>query len=279
MLLKRLPGILPPLSNEELIETLKVKSLVTQQGLTTFSLCRPFRSPHHSISYAGLVGGGKNPRPGEISMAHNGVLFLDELPEFQRNVVEVLRQPLEDHSVTLSRANYSYTYPARFMLVAAMNPCPCGYFKDPLQECYCSTSHITKYWKKISGPILDRIDIILRVPRLEKNDLLDNTIVSEDSESILKRVSDVRQLQMNRSGRTNSALASHQIESECTLNASSKTLIGEAVDSGLLSGRSYVKVLKVARTIADMDGSCHITEAHILEALQYRKMDYSLAIH
>lgn len=277
MLLKRLPGILPPLTSDESIETFKVQSLISSHGLDSFSMERPFRAPHHSISYAGLVGGGKHPRPGEISLAHNGILFLDELPEFQRNVVEVLRQPLEESQITLVRANYNYTYPAKFMFVAAMNPCPCGFYQDTHHTCYCTPTQIKKYWKKVSGPILDRIDIVLKVPRLEKNDLLSSPSGLETSNTISLRVHQARDIQYQRSGNTNNQLSHTDINTVCVLDDTCKQILGDAVESGLLSGRSYIKVLKVARTIADMAYSDTLKDIHILEALQYRKLDYDLA--
>jgi len=277
MLARRLPGILPPMSFEEAIETTKIWSvaglLPENKPLLTH---RPFRSPHHTISDAGLIGGGQNPRPGEVSLAHNGVLFLDEFPEFRKNVLEALRGPLEDGFVTLSRAMGSITYPARFMLVAAMNPCPCGYFGDPIKQCRCSFNDIKRYISRISGPILDRIDVHIEVPHVPYQDLLSES-PSESSRSIRERVIEARRLQIERfKGEgifCNAHMTSRHIKRFCVLSPPAKKLLEEAMKKLGLSGRSLNKVLKVARTISDLSLSEDIKEEHLLEAISYRSLD------
>ena len=277
MLARRLPGILPPMTFEEAIETTKIWSvaglLPENKPLLTH---RPFRSPHHTISDAGLIGGGQNPRPGEVSLAHNGVLFLDEFPEFRKNVLEALRGPLEDGFVTLSRAMGSITYPARFMLVAAMNPCPCGYFGDPIKQCRCSFNDIKRYISRISGPILDRIDVHIEVPHVPYQDLLSES-PSESSRSIRERVIEARRLQIERfKGEgifCNAYMTSRHIKRFCALSPTAKKLLEEAMKKLGLSGRSLNKVLKVARTISDLSLSEDIKEEHLLEAISYRSLD------
>jgi magnesium chelatase family protein len=277
MLARRLPGILPPMTFEEAIETTKIWSvaglLPENKPLLTQ---RPFRSPHHTISDAGLIGGGQSPRPGEISLAHNGVLFLDEFPEFRKNVLEALRGPLEDGFVTLSRAMGSITYPARFMLVAAMNPCPCGYLGDPIKQCRCSFNDIKRYLSRISGPILDRIDLHIEVPHVPSQELL-NESPSESSRSIRERVTAARRLQIERfKGEgifCNAHMNSRHIKRFCVLSPAAKKLLEDAMKKLGLSGRSLNKVLKVARTISDLSFSGEIKEEHLLEALSYRALD------
>jgi magnesium chelatase family protein len=277
MLARRLPGILPPMTFEEAIETTKIWSvaglLPENKPLLTQ---RPFRSPHHTISDAGLIGGGQSPRPGEISLAHNGVLFLDEFPEFRKNVLEALRGPLEDGFVTLSRAMGSITYPARFMLVAAMNPCPCGYFGDPIKQCRCSFNDIKRYLSRISGPILDRIDLHIEVPHVPSQELLSES-PSESSRSIRERVTAARRLQIERfKGEgifCNAHMNSRHIKRFCMLSPAAKKLLEDAMKKLGLSGRSLNKVLKVARTISDLSFSGEIKEEHLLEALSYRALD------
>jgi magnesium chelatase family protein len=274
MLLKRLPGIMPELTMDECIETTKIHSIALKSGLKhVFNTQRPFRTPHHSVSYAGLIGGGSNPMPGEISLAHHGILFLDELPEFPRNVLEVLRQPLEDKKITISRANASIEYPADCLFVAAMNPCPCGYYGDTKTSCTCHKEQIKKYWKKISGPILDRIDLILTVPRLNKTDLFhtpsDNDAYA--STSIKARVLKARETQTCRQNTTNGNLTAGDIQTVCPITPDIQEVLASAIDKGLLSGRSYTKVVKVARTIADLEHSDAIKLGHVMEAIQYRK--------
>lgn len=277
MLARRLPSILPPMALEEAIETTKIYSVVgllnADQALVSK---RPFRSPHHTISDAGLIGGGAAPRPGEVSLAHNGVLFLDEFPEYKKNVLEVLRQPLEDHCVTISRAACSMTYPATFMLIAAMNPCPCGYATDLTHECHCTHQQIIRYRSRISGPLLDRIDLHVEVPALSYKDL--SSLPSTDSSgTIRQRVIKARRLQSKRfEGQRiycNAQMNNRQIRSHCELNAESGTMLEKAVDKLSLSARAYFRILKIARTIADMSQSRYICAEHISEAIQYRTLD------
>ncbi|HYI13922.1 MAG TPA: YifB family Mg chelatase-like AAA ATPase [Thermomicrobiales bacterium] len=274
LLARALPSILPPLARDDAIEVSKIYSvagmLPSGQPLIRE---RPFRSPHHTVSYAGLVGGGRFPRPGEISMAHRGVLFLDELPEFGQNVLEVLRQPLEDRIVTISRASGSITYPANFILVAAMNPCPCGYAGDPVRECTCSSSAIQRYQKRISGPLLDRIDIHLDVPRIEYEKLSDSR-AGEPSAAIRSRVEAAREVQSRRlvgtTLRTNADMGAKEVQQHCFLDNASETLMRSAMRQLQLSARSYHRILKLARTISDLAGEETIRSHHLAEALQYR---------
>lgn len=274
MLLKRLRHILPPLSLEEAIESLKIKSTQTLTE-TDFTFMPPWRSPHHTISYAGMIGGGKNPRPGELSLAHNGLLFLDELPEFQRPVLESLRQPLEDHKVSITRAQFSVTFPANIMFVATMNPCPCGYHNDPEKECTCNPSQVKKYWKRISGPILDRIDMIIDVPRLKKTDFKSTPTKNNPytNQNLIQRVSATRSIQTKRysSSKTNSKMTEKELEHYASIPSETKEFLTEAVEKGRLTGRTYSKVLKVSRTIADLNNVENIRMEHVLEAMQYRR--------
>lgn len=277
MIAKRLPTILPPLTFEEAIETTKIFSVIGRldkgQALITK---RPFRSPHHTISDAGLIGGGHIPRPGEVSLAHNGVLFLDELSEYKKHVLEVLRQPLEDLKVTISRAASTITYPSSFMLVAAMNPCPCGYFSDPKHECRCTLHQIHRYRSKISGPLLDRIDIHIEVPAVSYN-ALKGTGKSESSEHIRERVASARKVQSQRFSRTkiycNAQMNSRQIKRYCNIDETSHRLLETAVDKLGLSARAHNRILKIARTIADIEARPELLERHIAEAVQYRNLD------
>jgi len=277
MLAKRLPTVLPVLSFEESLDTSKIYSVMglmpDGHGLITL---RPFRSPHHTISDAGLIGGGQNPKPGEVSMAHNGVLFLDELPEFRRNVLEVLRQPMEDGQVTISRANSTVAYPAEFMLVAAMNPCPCGFLGDPKRECICTTLQIQRYRAKISGPLLDRIDLHMEVPAVPYKDLAG---ISEGASSaeILKRVMGARKIQEERFARTkiftNARMNSRHIKKYCRIDSESGVLLEKAMERFGLSARAHARILKIARTIADLEGCAEIGAPHVAEAIQYRTLD------
>ena len=278
MLAKRLPTILPPLTLEEALETTKIHSvagvLPAEAALVSI---RPFRSPHHTISDAALVGGGTIPRPGEISLAHHGVLFLDELPEFARNVLEVLRQPLEDSKVTISRSKMSVEYPANFMLVCAMNPCPCGHFGNPHQECTCSPIHIQKYMAKISGPLLDRIDIHIEVPAV-KYDELSAKRAGESSHLIRQRVIRAQHIQARHfEGRKslfcNADMQSADIKEFCAIDESGAELLKMAMNKLGLSARAYDRILKVARTIADLAESPQIRPEHLSEAIQYRSLD------
>ena len=279
MLARRLPTILPGLTLEEALETTAVHSvaglLPPGRALLT---ARPFRAPHHTISDAGLIGGGSNPRPGEVSLAQGGVLFLDELPEFRRNVLEVLRQPLEDGVVCLSRAAVSLTYPARFMLATAMNPCPCGWRGDPTRECHCNPLAIERYLGRISGPLLDRIDIHLAVPAVAWQDLSGQSEPEEPSAVIQARVEGARDTQRNRfkgrSGvRANAHMTARDIRQHCRLHSEADELLRAAMSRLALSARAYHRVLKIARTIADLAGSAELEPAHVAEAIQYRALD------
>ncbi|MBI4463948.1 MAG: YifB family Mg chelatase-like AAA ATPase, partial [Acidobacteria bacterium] len=277
MLARRMATILPRLSFEEAIQTTKVHSvaglLEPSLGLVT---ARPFRSPHHTISDAGLIGGGVFPRPGEVSLAHNGVLFLDELPEFPRNVLEVLRQPLEDGRVTIARAAMTLSFPARFMLAAAMNPCPCGYFNDPSHECTCTPPLIQRYVSKISGPLLDRIDIHLDVPAVKFRELRSGDSV-ESSTDIRARVERARRAQQERFAGlkiyANAQMTPRLIRKYCHLDSACEQLLETAMNRMGLSARAHDRILKVARTIADLDGAPEIASKHIAEAIQYRSLD------
>ena len=277
MLAQRIPTILPALTFEEALETTKIHSIagVMEPG-TSLVTTRPFRSPHHTVSPIGLIGGGTNPKPGEVSIAHNGVLFLDELPEFQRLAIEVLRQPLEDGYVSITRANASYTYPSNLLLVASMNPCKCGYYGDPKHECTCTPPQIQKYVGKISGPMLDRIDIHVEVPSVSYTDLSADT-VEESSASIKMRVERARKMQHDRYARdgiyTNSQLSSSLIRKYCPVSDDIKAILRSAFDNLGLSARAHDRILKVARTIADLDSSDDINVNHIAEAIQYRSLD------
>lgn len=277
MLAKRLPTILPDLTFDESLDTSKIYSVMGLMpkgcGLIT---TRPFKAPHHTISDAGMIGGGQNPRPGQVSLAHNGLLFLDELPEFRRNVLEALRQPMEDGQVIISRANSTVAYPARFMLVAAMNPCPCGFLGDPKRECTCSLLQIQRYRAKISGPLLDRIDLHMEVPAVPYKDL---SGVSEGASSaeILERVMNARKTQGERFARTkiftNARMNNRHIKNYCKIDSESGGLLEKAMDKFGLSARAYARILKIARTIADLEGSSEIKTPHVAEAIQYRTLD------
>ncbi len=278
MLAKRLPTILPDMTLEEALETTKIHSvaglLPAREALIA---TRPFRAPHHTTSDAGLIGGGTIPRPSEVSLAHHGVLFLDELPEFRKNVLEVLRQPLEDGVVTISRAMVSLTYPAAFMLVAAMNPCPCGYYSDPTKECTCSPQQVQRYLSRISGPLLDRIDIHIEVPAVRYREL-SSTAPGESSETIRSRVEAARRIQQRRFVDlphvfSNARMDSKEIRRFCQLDERGQELLKLAITKLGLSARAYDRILKVARTIADLDHSENIRPEHVSEAIQYRSLD------
>lgn len=284
MLAKRLPAILPPLTFDEALETTKIHSVAgilhKEKALITE---RPFRSPHHTVSDAALIGGGSIPRPGEVSFAHHGVLFLDELPEFKKNVLEVLRQPLEDYKVTISRSKMSLEFPANFMLAAAMNPCPCGYFTDPTKECTCNTAQIQKYMARISGPLLDRIDIHIEVPAVKFKELASSS-TGEKSEEIRKRVITARKIQHQRfEGMKhifcNADMATKEIRKFCRLDSASEELLKMAMTRLGLSARAYDRIIKVSRTIADLENSENILPQHISEAIQYRTLDRELWGH
>jgi magnesium chelatase family protein len=278
MLARRLPSILPSMSLEEALETTRIHSVAGLLGPGQSLLTvRPFRAPHHTISDAGLIGGGSPPRPGEVSLAHGGVLFLDELPEFRRNVLEVLRQPMEDGAVTLSRAAMSLSYPARFMLAAAMNPCPCGYLGDPVHPCSCGSLSIERYRSRISGPLLDRIDIHLEVPAVAYGDLV-ATPSGESSAAIRTRVEEARSVQRDRFRgqrglHANAHMTARDLRYHCRLSAEVESVLKQAVTRLRLSARAYHRVLKVARTIADLAGAAQLKTAHVREAIQYRSLD------
>ena len=278
MLAKRLPGILPPLSLAESLETTQIHSVAGKLSRDTSLISqRPFRAPHHTISQVALVGGGNNPQPGEISLAHNGVLFLDEMPELSRSVLEVLRQPLEDRKITIARAKYSVEYPCSFMLVASMNPCPCGYYGDPTHHCGCTPGQIQRYMNKISGPLMDRIDIQVECSALSYDDL-SKAPTGEPSSVIRERVLKARQIQEHRfQGQKgihcNAQMTERMIHQYAEPDESSLALLRMAMERLKLSARAYNRILKVARTIADLEGSEKVQSQHIAEAVGYRNLD------
>ncbi|MFN7131763.1 MAG: YifB family Mg chelatase-like AAA ATPase, partial [Myxococcales bacterium] len=277
MLAKRLPTILPEMGFEEALETTKVYSVVGLVGDRALIRERPFRAPHHTISDAGLIGGGSIPRPGEVSLAHNGVLFLDELPEFKKNVLEVLRQPLEDGRVTIARAAQSLSFPSRMMLIAAMNPCPCGHAGSSTRECTCAPIDVQRYRARVSGPLMDRIDIHVTVPPVRYRDL-SPTREGETSKALRERVEAARQLQRQRFSRTrgthcNAQMTPRQIRRFCEVDAEGASLLQNVIDRVGMSARAYDRILKVARTIADLEGSEAIHATHVGEAIGYRTLD------
>lgn len=277
MLARRIPSILPDLTFEEALETTKIHSIAGKiERDTALITTRPFRAPHHTISSISLIGGGRIPKPGEISLAHNGVLFLDELPEFNKNTLEVLRGPLEDKIVTISRINASLTYPSNFMFVASMNPCPCGFYGSQDKECTCSPQAISRYMGKISGPLLDRIDIQIEVTPV-KYQKLESTDEVESSQEIKMRVNKARKVQQQRYDLeaiySNSQLTPKLIEKYCKLDKESKNILELAFQRLGLSARAYGRILKVARTIADLDDKENIETHHVAEAIQYRSLD------
>lgn len=271
MLAQRLPGLLPPLREEEALEIAAIHSVVGRTG--TAWRMRPFRQPHHTASAVAMVGGGSQPRPGEISLAHHGVLFLDELPEFPRSVLEVLREPLEYGEILIARANAQVHFPARFQLVAAMNPCPCGHAGDTRQTCRCKPEQIRRYRDRLSGPLLDRIDMHVTVPALPQADVMAPPLPGENSQVIRERVCLARERQWRRTGKSNAALGTREVESLCELTPEQRQLMGQAMEKLGLSARAYHRVLKVSRTIADLSGSDTIATAHLREALSYRNLD------
>ncbi len=281
MLAKRIPSILPKLSLEEALETTKIHSvagiIAADKGIVA---TRPFRAPHHTISDAALVGGGRVPRPGEVSLSHHGVLFLDELPEFKKNVLEVMRQPLENGQVTIARAQMSLTYPASFMLVAAMNPCPCGYATDPFNECTCTASQIQRYMSKVSGPLMDRIDIHVEVPAVQFAELA-RKAPGERSATIRERVQQAREIQLRRfqdlaQVYANAHMDTRLIKRYCRIDSAGENLLRTAITKLGLSARAYDRILKVSRTIADLNGQEQIRPEHLSEAIQYRSLDRQL---
>jgi len=279
MLAKRLPGILPPMSIDEALETTKIHSVAgkarKEQSLVSG---RPFRKPHHTISDVALVGGGSYPQPGEISLAHNGVLFLDELPEYKRTVLEVMRQPMEDRYVSISRSKFTVDFPTKFMLVAAMNPCPCGYYNHPDKECTCGSAQVQRYLSKVSGPLMDRIDLHVEVTPVNYDDLA-NDVPKEGSKEIRQRVIAARLIQIDRYNvsptTSNATMSSKELKSYCRLDDGGKELLKTAMDRLGLSARAYDRILKVARTIADLDDQPYILAKHLAEAIQYRSLDKS----
>jgi len=277
MLARRLPTILPDLSFEEALEITKIHSIAgTLKQNIPLIVTRPFRAPHHTVSGVSLVGGGRIPKPGEISLAHYGVLFLDELTEFHKSTLEVLRGPLEDRQITVSRVNGTFTYPANFMFAASMNPCPCGYFGSKEKDCTCTPNSISKYMGKISGPLLDRIDICIEVNPVKYNKLESNEEI-ESSEAIKNRVDKARKIQVERYRKhkilSNSELTPKLIDKYCKLDEAGKRILENAFNKLKLSARAYTRILKVARTIADLAGSENIKVEHIAEAVQYRSID------
>lgn len=278
MLAKRLPSVLPPLSLEESLETTKIHSVAGLLARNTALVSvRPFRSPHHTISDAGLVGGGTYPQPGEISLAHHGVLFLDELPEFKRSVLEVMRQPMEDRVVTISRARLTVDFPASFMLVAAMNPCPCGYYNHPDQECVCSQGVVQKYLNKISGPLMDRIDLHVEVVPVPFKDLADRS-TGEPSHHIRERVMRARKIQEERFKKhngvyCNAQMSTKMLQTYCNIDQVGRSLLKNAMERLSLSARAFDRIIKVSRTIADLEGSEEIRTEHLAEAINYRSLD------
>ena len=276
MLSKRLPSILPDMTWEESLEVSKIYSVMGQlTAKHPLVTRRPFRSPHHTVSNAGLAGGGSNPRPGEISMAHKGVLFLDEMPEFRKDTLDMMRQPLEDGKVTISRVSGAVTYPAEFMLVCAMNPCKCGWYGDPSGRCRCSDLAVEKYRSRISGPMLDRIDIVVEVPSVHFEDLRSRA-EAEPSAQVQKRVNEARKLQNRRfgsGGMCNARMGPEEMRRFCTLSEECAALMKNAFEAMGLTARSYDRILKVARTVADLDGSEEILPSHIAEAIQYRAVN------
>lgn len=274
MLASRLPDLLPPMSEDEAIETAAVASISDGGFSPAQWSVRPYRAPHHTASGVALVGGGSHPRPGEISLVHNGVLFLDELPEFDRKVLEVLREPLESGRITISRAARQAEFPSRFQLIAAMNPCPCGYLGHSNGRCRCTSEQVQRYRAKVSGPLLDRIDVHIEVPNLPRRAFAENKDKpAESSADVRKRIVRSRGRQLKRNGKANHLLTNKEIEKVCVLENKDAELLEQAIEKLGLSARAYHRILKVARTIADLDGSDSINTAHLSEAIGYRRLD------
>ena len=274
MLARRVSSILPPMTMEEALEVSKIYSVAGLMGSSAGLVReRPFRSPHHTVSAAAMAGGGRIPHPGEVTLAHHGVLFLDELPEFPRQVLEVLRQPIEDGQVTVSRVNAAYTYPSRFMLISSMNPCPCGFFGDPAHECSCSELEIKRYLRKISGPLLDRIDIHICIPQVKYEEMV-AVSETEPSKNIAMRVKEARQRQSERLSGTgifcNAQMNHRQLREFCTVSSEAQTLLHNAFEKMKLNARSYDRIIKVSQTIADLAGEKLIRADHMAEAVQLR---------
>jgi magnesium chelatase family protein len=272
MLAARLPGILPPMSEAEALESASVLSASSIGFDAARWAVRPYRAPHHGASAAALIGGGMSPRPGEISLAHHGVLFLDELPEFPRDALEALREPLESGSVAIARAARHATYPARFLLVAAMNPCPCGHLGDPSGRCRCTPDQVARYRGKVSGPLLDRIDLKIEVPRPRESEMT-SSAESEPSSVVRERVRSARERQLERQGKPNAWLTARETAAHCAIDHDAESLLKQAIARLSLSARGYHRVLRVARSIADLDGRGGIASAHVAEAIQYRRLD------
>lgn len=280
MLASRLPGILPPMDDDDAIESAAIASLARQRGLTPAFRRRPFRNPHHTASAVALVGGGNPPQPGEISLAHNGILFLDELPEFARKVLEVLREPMETGEIVISRASHQLTFPARFQLVAAMNPCPCGFFSDGENRCRCTPEQIARYRGRISGPLLDRIDLQLWISRIklqelhgERNTTANADAAFQDSASIITQVTQVRDIALSRQGCANGHLQGKLLQQHTQLDSDLRSWLTTVLEKLKLSARAYHRVLRLARTVADWEGSADITQMHLAEAIGYRQWD------
>ena len=277
MLARRMPSIMPPMTAAEALETTKIHSVAGKLGACRGLMSqRPFRAPHHLASPVALIGGGQNPQPGEVSLAHNGVLFLDEMPEFGHGVLEVLRQPLEDKHIAISRARYAVDYPSNFTLVASMNPCPCGYYNHPTKECSCSTAAVHRYIGRISGPLMDRIDLHVEVTPVEREEMASTTL-AESSAAIRQRVMAARKVQSERFAgtgiHTNTMMTSAMLRKFCPLTAESRMLLDRAMERLQLSARAYDRIIKVARTIADLEGAADIAPTHISEAITYRSLD------
>ena len=277
MLARRMPSIMPPMSTEEALETTKIHSVAGKLGAVRGLMCqRPFRAPHHLASPMALIGGGNSPQPGEVSLAHNGVLFLDEMPEFGHSVLEVLRQPMEDKHITISRVRYTVDYPSNFTLVASMNPCPCGYYNHPTKECSCSASAVHRYVGRISGPLMDRIDLHVEITPVSREELSSEQ-PSESSATVRERVTRARERQAERFRGTgiytNTMMTSAMLREFCPLSAEARRLLDVAMERLQLSARAYDRIIKVARTIADLAGEEHISPLHISEAITYRTLD------
>jgi len=273
MLAERLPGILPPMTEEQALESAAVTSISTHGFDPANWKRRPFRSPHHTASGVALVGGGSHPRPGEISLAHHGVLFLDELPEFDRRVLEVLREPLESGRIIISRAAHQAEFPAQFQLVAAMNPCPCGYLGDSSGRCHCTEDQVRRYRQRISGPLLDRIDLHIEVPNVPREILQEKNHPAESSAQVQIRVGAAYTRQLERAGKSNHKLSNRQVDAYCKLDYASTRLLERAINQLGLSARAMHRILKVARTIADLAGAEQIDASHLAEAINYRRLD------
>ena len=279
MLASRLPGLLPTMTDQEALDAAAIQSVSGQGFDVTRWRLRPYRTPHHTASAVALVGGGSNPRPGEISLAHRGVMFLDELPEFDRRVLEVLREPLESGKVTISRAARQAEFPANFQLVAAMNPCPCGYLGDPVKRCRCTSEQVQRYRGRISGPILDRIDMHVEVPPVPKDVLYGERVVAEETSAVVRaRVEEARAWQLERAGKPNHLLVSREVDEFCAVDRAGRQLLSQAVDRLGLSARAYHRILRVARTIADLARSETIELPHLSEAIGYRRLDRAVVV-